>query len=32
MVRLSGGGALNTFVNQTTHVIIDLNGYFTGTT
>jgi hypothetical protein len=32
MVRLSAGGALNTFVNQTTHVIIDVNGYFTGTT
>ncbi len=32
MVRLSTGGALNTFVNQTTHVIIDVNGYFTGTT
>jgi hypothetical protein len=32
MVRLSSGGALNTFVNQTTHVIIDVNGYFTGTT
>jgi hypothetical protein len=32
MVRLSVGGALNTFVNQTTHVIIDVNGYFTGIT
>jgi hypothetical protein len=32
MVRVSSGGALNTFVNQTTHVIIDVNGYFTGTT
>jgi len=32
MVRLSSGGALNTFVNQTTHVIIDVNGYFTGIT
>jgi hypothetical protein len=30
MVRLSGSGALSTFVNQTTHVIIDVNGYFTG--
>ncbi|MEZ5250490.1 MAG: hypothetical protein R2713_15140 [Ilumatobacteraceae bacterium] len=32
MVRLSSGGALNTLVNQTTHVIIDVNGYFTGPT
>ena len=32
MVRLPGGGTLNTLVNQTTHVIIDVNGYFTGTT
>lgn len=32
MVRLSTGGALDVFVNQTTHVIIDVNGYFTGTT
>ncbi|MFN8020802.1 MAG: S8 family serine peptidase [Acidimicrobiales bacterium] len=32
MVRLSTAGALNTFVNQTTHVIIDVNGYFTGPT
>ncbi len=32
IVRLSAGGALNTFVNQTTHVIIDVNGYFTGPT
>ena len=32
MVRVSSDGALNTFVNRTTHVIIDLNGYFTGTT
>ena len=30
MVRLSPGGALTTFVNQTTHVIVDVNGYFTG--
>lgn len=30
MVRLSALGQLNTFVNQTTHVIIDVNGYFTG--
>ncbi len=32
MVRLPADGALNTFVNQTTHVIIDVNGYFTGST
>jgi hypothetical protein len=32
MVRLPAGGTLNTFVNQTTHVIIDVNGYFTGST
>ncbi len=32
IVRLSAGGAVNTFVNQTTHVIIDVNGYFTGNT
>jgi hypothetical protein len=31
-VRLSTSGSLNTFVNQTTHVIIDVNGYFTGPT
>ncbi|MEK7423074.1 MAG: hypothetical protein AAB131_04460, partial [Actinomycetota bacterium] len=30
MVRLSPSGALTTFVNRTTHVIIDVNGYFTG--
>jgi Subtilase family len=30
MVRLSPAGALTTFVNQTTHVIVDVNGYFTG--
>ncbi|CAB4559886.1 unannotated protein [freshwater metagenome] len=32
MVRLSADGGLKTFVNQTTHVIIDVNGYFTGPT
>jgi hypothetical protein len=32
MVRLSTVGTLNALVNQTTHVIIDVNGYFTGTT
>jgi hypothetical protein len=32
VVMLSTGGALNTLVNQTTHVIIDVNGYFTGPT
>jgi hypothetical protein len=31
LIKLSGGGALNTFVNVATHVIIDVNGYFTGT-
>ena len=31
LVKLSAGGALNTFVNIATHVIIDVNGYFTGT-
>ena len=32
LVKLSPGGALNVFVNVSTHVIIDVNGYFTGTT
>ena len=32
LVKLSTGGALNVFVNVSTHVIIDANGYFTGTT
>jgi hypothetical protein len=32
MVRLPASGTLNTLVNQTTHVIIDVNGYFTGST
>ncbi len=32
MVRLSAAGGLRIFVNRTTHVIIDANGYFTGTT
>jgi hypothetical protein len=32
LVRLSPSGALDVFVNQSTHVIIDLNGYFTGPT
>jgi len=32
LVKLSAStGALNTFVNVATHVIIDVNGYFTGT-
>ena len=31
LVKLSAVGTLNTFVNVTTHVIIDVNGYFTGT-
>ncbi|MEY2444718.1 MAG: hypothetical protein QOE00_1298 [Ilumatobacteraceae bacterium] len=31
LVKLSAGGALNTFANIATHVIIDVNGYFTGT-
>ncbi len=32
MVRLSAGGGLSVLVNQTTHVIFDVNGYFTGPT
>ena len=32
LVKLAGAGTLNTFVNATTHVIIDVNGYFTGST
>ena len=32
MVRLAPAGGLKVFVNQTTHVIIDVNGYFTGPT
>jgi hypothetical protein len=31
LVKLSTIGTLNTFVNVATHVIIDVNGYFTGT-
>ena len=31
LVKLSAAGTLNTFVNVATHVIIDANGYFTGT-
>ena len=31
LVKLSAGGAMNTYVNVATHVIIDVNGYFTGT-
>ena len=27
----SSAGAVSVFVNQQTHVIIDVNGYFTGT-
>jgi hypothetical protein len=30
LVKLSSAGTLNTFVNVATHVIIDVNGYFTG--
>ena len=30
LVKLSDGGSLNTYVNTATHVIIDVNGYFTG--
>jgi hypothetical protein len=30
LIKLSANGALNTFVNIATHVIIDVNGYFTG--
>jgi Subtilase family len=32
LVKLSATGTVNTFVNVATHVIIDVNGYFTGTT
>jgi Subtilase family len=31
LVKLSAAGSLNTYVNTATHVIIDVNGYFTGT-
>ena len=31
LVKLSAAGTLNTFVDVATHVIIDVNGYFTGT-
>ena len=31
LIKLSTAGTLNTFVNVSTHVIIDVNGYFTGT-
>lgn len=31
LVKLSLAGTLNAFVNVATHVIIDVNGYFTGT-
>ena len=31
LVKLAPTGTLNTFVNVATHVIIDVNGYFTGT-
>jgi hypothetical protein len=30
LVKLGGPGGVAVFVNQTTHVIIDVNGYFTG--
>ncbi|MBI5087974.1 MAG: S8 family serine peptidase [Actinobacteria bacterium] len=32
VVKLSSSGTLDTLVNRTTHVIIDVNGYFTGPT
>ena len=32
LVKLSASGSLNVFVNVATHVIIDVNGYFTGST
>jgi hypothetical protein len=31
LVKLSAGGIMNTYVNVATHVIVDVNGYFTGT-
>jgi hypothetical protein len=31
LVKLSAAGTVNTYVNVATHVIIDVNGYFTGT-
>jgi len=31
LVKLAAGGSLNFYVNTATHVIIDVNGYFTGT-
>jgi hypothetical protein len=31
LVKLSAAGIVNTYVNVATHVIIDVNGYFTGT-
>lgn len=30
LLRVGAGGAVNVFVNQRAHVIIDVNGYFTG--
>jgi len=30
MVRLSAGGALDAYVNRATHLIVDVNGWFTG--
>ncbi|MEY2581208.1 MAG: hypothetical protein QOE09_1057 [Ilumatobacteraceae bacterium] len=30
LAKLSAAGTLNTFVNVATHVVIDVNGYFTG--
>jgi hypothetical protein len=32
LVKLSTTGTLNAFVNVATHVIVDVNGYFTGST
>jgi hypothetical protein len=32
IVRLPADGTLDTLVNRATHVIIDVNGYFTGPT
>ncbi|MCU1501869.1 MAG: hypothetical protein JWM12_1223 [Ilumatobacteraceae bacterium] len=31
LLKLGAGGAVSVFVNQQVHVIIDINGYFTGT-
>jgi hypothetical protein len=31
LVKVSAAGTMNTYVNVATHVIVDVNGYFTGT-